>query len=263
MADTKISDLPAVTTPAATDEFAVAQGGVSKKETRAQLHALESGEHLVLPQVNEPLTPTLAFGSGANTGFYERNDAQLVLANNGAGHTRFQASGVDDLATSNGYKLLSENSTNNNPVYAFQLDFDSGGGWAGQDAPNKIAGGVEAQRWTEVTSAVLTAVQGDVGLTAHTDSVQGAGVILSSYNVYSTVGTTGDAATLPAVFTIDPSTLVYVKNDGANSMDVFPASGDDAGAGADTAVAVAAGDFAVFMATAANSTWTKIMGGTA
>jgi hypothetical protein len=46
-------------------------------------------------------------------------------------------------------------------------------------------------------------------------------------------------------------------------MDVFPASGDDAGAGLNTAVAVAAGDFAVFMGTVADTTWTKIAGGNA
>lgn len=37
MADTKISDLPAVATPAASDEFAVNQGGLSKKVTLQQI----------------------------------------------------------------------------------------------------------------------------------------------------------------------------------------------------------------------------------
>ncbi len=46
MANTKISALTAVTTPASTDEFAVNQGGTTKKETRAQIHKLESGETL-------------------------------------------------------------------------------------------------------------------------------------------------------------------------------------------------------------------------
>lgn len=122
----------------------------------------------------------------------------------------------------------------------------------------------------DVTSGNITDITWDVpfwqmdanvGLTADVGSAQGNGVITSSYNVYSTVATTGDAATLPATFGV--GYLVYIKNDGANSMDVFPASGDDAGAGTNTAVAVAAGDFAVFMGTVADSTWTKIMGGTA
>lgn len=39
MADTKISDLTAVTTPAGTDQFAVNQGGVSKQETLTQIQA--------------------------------------------------------------------------------------------------------------------------------------------------------------------------------------------------------------------------------
>lgn len=44
MADTKISALGAVATPASTDQFAVNQGGTTKRETRAQIHALETGE---------------------------------------------------------------------------------------------------------------------------------------------------------------------------------------------------------------------------
>src|SRR5215212_3180399 len=41
MADTKISALPAVTVPDLTDEFAVNQGGTSKKVTRAQILDME------------------------------------------------------------------------------------------------------------------------------------------------------------------------------------------------------------------------------
>jgi len=39
MADTKISDLTAVTTPAGTDEFAVNQAGTSKKMTLNQIQS--------------------------------------------------------------------------------------------------------------------------------------------------------------------------------------------------------------------------------
>ena len=45
MPNTEISNLPAVVTPDPTDEFPVQQGGDTKKETRAQMHTLESGEH--------------------------------------------------------------------------------------------------------------------------------------------------------------------------------------------------------------------------
>ena len=41
-------------------------------------------------------------------------------------------------------------------------------------------------------------------------------------------------------------------------MDIFPASGDDAGAGTDTAVALAGGVGTMFLATVANTTWTQM-----
>ena len=148
------------------------------------------------------------------------------------------------------------------PTLTFFGDIDSGIGRAAADALSVIAGAVEAMRFTEVSSSVLQAVQADVGLTAHTDSNQGSGPILSSYNVYDIVGTAGDAATLPGTFVV--GTLIYVKNGAAaNSMDIFPTLGDDAGAGTDTVVALAAGDYKVFMGTTANATWEQIMGGTA
>lgn len=102
-------------------------------------------------------------------------------------------------------------------------------------------------------------VEADVGLTANSNSSQGDSPITSSYNVYSTVVTTGDAATLPAIFAVGH--IVYIKNDGAESMDVFPASGDDAGAGAETAVAIPNGESKTFIATAADATWTELIVG--
>ena len=107
-----------------------------------------------------------------------------------------------------------------------------------------------------VGSALLQKTSVNAGLTADTGSSQGDGVITHSYSVYSTVANTGDAATLPATFEI--GTFVCVKNDGANSMDIFPASGDDAGAGADTAVTLASGSGTLFLATVADTTWTQI-----
>lgn len=99
-----------------------------------------------------------------------------------------------------------------------------------------------------------------VGLTADSGSIQGGGVITVKFNTYATVGTAGDAATLPAVFAL--ADLVYVKNDAAtNSMDVFPALGDDAGAGDNVAIAVAAGEGKIFLATLANTTWTVLITG--
>jgi hypothetical protein len=145
MADTKISDLPAVTTPASTDEFAVNQGGTSKKETRAQLHALESGEHLLLPQVDEAATPTLAFGDG-DTGFYESGDDTLKIS---VGGNLLWLINVGRISSSNsGHSaLLREAPTATNPsLIPSQADFDTGVGRQGVDNLSLIAGGLEAIR---------------------------------------------------------------------------------------------------------------------
>ena len=145
------------------------------------------------------------------------------------------------------------------PGLGIDGDADTGVFSPAADAIAFTVGAVEAIRFTEAGNSVLQAPEANVGLTADVGSSQGDGVITSSYNVYSIVANAGDAATLPATFIVD--TLVFVKNDGANSMDVFPASGDDAGSGTNTAVAVAAGESAAFIATAANSTWTPFITG--
>ncbi|KKL88165.1 hypothetical protein LCGC14_1927470, partial [marine sediment metagenome] len=83
-------------------------------------------------------------------------------------------------------------------------------------------------------------------------------LLQSSYNVISTVGTTGDSIKLPG---ITVGTQCHVKNDGANAMDVFPFTDDDLGAGVNTAVSVAAGGSATFIGTVDNTTWTQLNAG--
>jgi len=263
MADSTIPDLTAITTPASTDEFAVHQSGDTraKKQTRAELHALETGEHFILPQELDATTPSLAFGDG-DSGFYENSDDVIHLALGGSARMAWTTTTIG--ATNTALWGLDQGAaaSDTNPNFLPRgSDADTGIGSVAADAVSIIAGGVEAIRVTEATS-ILQAVEADVGLTAATDSIQGTGVLLSSYNVVSVVAVDGDAVTLPGAFQV--GTLVYIKNDDAGQfLDVFPASGDDAGGGTDTAVAITEGDFAVFMGTSASATWTKIMGGTA
>lgn len=162
-----------------------------------------------------------------------------------------------------GPAMLNEAASSVNPtLIPDRSDFDTGIGHSSANVLSLIAGGIKATSYGASGSNILQIVESKVGQTAASGSSQGDGPITSSFNVYSIVGTAGHAATLPASFSL--GTIVYIKNDAAaNSMDVFPASGDDAGAGTNNAVAIANGDFAVFIGTVANSTWTKIMGGTA
>ena len=74
-------------------------------------------------------------------------------------------------------------------------------------------------------------------ITADTGSAQGGSPLTSAINQISACANAGDAVTMPsAVAGLD----IIVINDGAQASDVFPATGDDLGAGANTAVSLAA-----------------------
>lgn len=89
-------------------------------------------------------------------------------------------------------------------------------------------------------------------LTAHAGGGQAAGLLLTrTYNRFNTVATAGDSALLPATAGIGLQAYnLIVHNNGANSMNIFPASGEAINAlGANAAYALAAGKTAVFFGT--------------
>ena len=107
---------------------------------------------------------------------------------------------------------------------------------------------------TRELSVVRLVGAADVAITADVSSVQGGYPLTHSFNVITTVAGAGDCVTLPATFPV--GTLVYIKNSGAaNSVDVFPALGDNLGAGANTAAALATGDTICYIAMVADTTW--------
>lgn len=84
------------------------------------------------------------------------------------------------------------------------------------------------------------------GITASSTQTQGQVPLGHQVNTFSTVATTGDAATLPPA---RAGRSCLVVNDGANSMKVFPAAGDKIDAGsANASVNVAAGKRCLFSA---------------
>ena len=115
MADTKISALPAVATPAATDEFAVAQAGASKKMTLAQIAVSLLEGWTDLGNLGASVTVT-----GADATFRRRKGTlsvascavtvtlaadqvlDLALAQDGTGGRAATFSGVDVWMTSTG-----------------------------------------------------------------------------------------------------------------------------------------------------------------
>ncbi len=219
-----------------------------------EIMAAEIGDHLVMPQANEPLTPTIAFGTGID-GFYSSAAGVVDISIAAALEWTISAAGLSGRL---GGALLNEAPTATNPsVVPVLADPDTGIGGTANALAN-ISGGVAGVIYKSDGTDVIQQVEANVGLTADTGSAQGSGVITSSYNVYTTVAVAADAATLPAVFGVGD--LVYIKNDAAaNAMDVFPATGDDLGEGGNTALSVAAGDYELFIGVVANATWTRLM----
>jgi len=142
----------------------------------------------------------------------------------------------------------------------------TGTDWAGND--NKLAlydgaasGGADA--WVFVTAlegmkfraadtdkvwefggstwTALTRMSAAAGITASTTQSQGQQPLTDNINEVSTCANANDVVTAPALLAGNPLTII---NNGANTLQVYPASGDDLGAGVDTSVTITAGNLA-------------------
>ena len=135
-----------------------------------------------------------------------------------------------------------------------KADLDTGLGHVSDDILQIVVGGTEAISWAEASAGVLESPKRQ-NISAFAGGGQGSATqINDSYMTIAAVATTGDSVKLPAVFR--SNTLMFIKNNGANAADVFPASGDDLGSGVDTAVSVGAGESVSFIATLEDATWT-------
>lgn len=83
------------------------------------------------------------------------------------------------------------------------------------------------------------------GITASTTQTQGNGALTAEVNEVATVANANDTVTLPSAVA---GYRVVIINNGANTLRIFPASGDDLGAGVDTSTTLAAGSNVVYQA---------------
>lgn len=93
-------------------------------------------------------------------------------------------------------------------------------------------------------------------ITASTTQTQGNGALTGDYNNVTTVANANDTVTLPEAFR---SRFCLVRNAGANVLQVFPASGDDLGAGANTATTIRPGEHFIWFAID-TTTWHQVAG---
>ncbi len=82
-------------------------------------------------------------------------------------------------------------------------------------------------------------------------------LLTTEYNIIGTCATTADSVRLPEISTNLIGTRIVIANDGAASCNVYPFTGQNASAGTNTAVAVAAAARASFVAATA-SVWVKV-----
>lgn len=82
-------------------------------------------------------------------------------------------------------------------------------------------------------------------ITASTTQTQGQGALTSDVNEVSTCANANDTVTLPSAAA---GAIVLISNNGANTLRIFPASGDNLGAGLNTSTTLAAAGHAMFVA---------------
>ena len=99
----------------------------------------------------------------------------------------------------------------------------------------------------------LIALDTNAGITASTTQSQGQGALTAQVNEISTVANDGDTVTLPPAVT---GVEIEIINNGVNTLQIFPASGDDLGLGANTSEELEANERVKFVAYD-NDNWAK------
>jgi len=158
---------------------------------------LEGIGRLNLPQVNEPATPTIAFGDG-NSGFFEDVDDSIRVSINGSPKWFFLSGSFGVYST--GYPLILYTSTTSTvPNFVPNAgDQNTGLGSAADDILSLIAGGVEGHRITEAAGLIDHVLTGKVKTptTQTLTDAAGAGVIDIVSAITHIVSTGTDALSL-------------------------------------------------------------------
>lgn len=230
-----------------------------------------STSQLKLPMSNDAVTPTIVFGDG-NTGFYESSDNTIEVSLSAASRWQFVTTHFGT-PTAVRCRLLNEDPSDTNPnIVPTGSDSGTGIGRFGVGALSLIADNVEMIRLTEAATDLI-ALNGNVtitpdganialtvdgqiqinglsiksttaGITATNPGIQGDSPLTTDINEVSIVGAGSDAVTLP---TAQAGLEIFIINNGANVLEIWPASGDDLGAGVDTATTLAAGSNVTFV----------------
>ena len=197
-----------------------------------------ANDKIIVPTGGSTSHPKIAFGDG-DSGFYEIVANTIDLVSGGTARARISSLGLTG-TSGDSFRLNNATATatfaNINPR---RDDANTGLGSAALDQLSLIQGGIEGLRLSEASSHVIQKAETHAGITASTTQTQGNGVLLSTYNQIGTVANANDTVTLTAAAI---GVLQTVTNNGANTLQIFPASGDNLGAGVGTATTLAVGN---------------------
>ena len=204
------------------DTFQVSGAGqLEHFDVRSFNTSMRLRDGIVLSMEEIAAVPADAAGEGR---FWVRNDIPNVPIFTDDTGTDFVLNTTPD-------PLLLSSGTVGAPPYSFTSDPDTGIYNPGADILASTIGGIEGIRQTEASSHILFDTELHAGLTASTTQTQAGGLqLLSSSNQIATVANNGDAIVLPEARV---GRFCEIINDGVNAMKIFPAVGDDLGAGVD------------------------------
>jgi len=147
--------------------------------------------------------------------------------------------------------LYVDGTANIDALVADTADIDAGS----VDGAAVGAASASTGKFTTLEATGLLTLSTTAGITASTTQSQGQGALTTTINEISTCANAGDTVTLP---TAAAGVIVVIINNGAESANVFPASGDNIdGTGADTAVTQGAGANFIYVAHDADN-WDRL-----
>jgi hypothetical protein len=247
------NDLDTGISSAAADQLSLIAGGI---EGIRLDEATNPGfvKTIINPDGAVGLNTGLWFGD-ADTGLWEAADDNMIFTIGGFNIYNFTSTYIRSAKNSNGFQLSPDAATATIPtLIPSRADTNTGVGWAIGDQLSLIAGAQEGIRIEEASDNIILKYHWDTGITASTTQSQGQQVLLSSRNEVSTVANANDVVTMPAA---DRGREVFIVNNGANTLQIFPSSGDDLGAGVDTSVTLASGASVLYEAYDATNWATK------
>ena len=173
-------------------------------------------------------------------------------------HLTLKLGNTIEWAVQNGGLTWAGDGSVSGPSYSFYNNSNTGIYSAATNILGFSCGGIErarlsTNRW-QMQNDVLIVRDVNAGIVAGTTQAQGQVPLTAEINEVATVANPNDVVTLPAA---EPGLKITVINNGANTLQVFPATGDDLGAGVDVATTIASGAAVTFLAYDATN-WKQI-----